>query len=83
MGKQCKYHAKFTSGETRNTMIFEKGRLITVRSWTLYLKWTEERYKEKNNTCTLLAWMFLIKFNVCVGKKEMVNFKFSQQIRNQ
>ena len=64
MGKQWKYHAKFTSGETRNKIIFEKGSLITIQSWTLYLKWTEKRYKSTKNTCILLARMFVIKFNV-------------------
>ena len=64
MGKQWKYHAKFTSGEARNKIIFEKGSLITIQSWTPYLKWNEKRYKSTKHTCILLARMFVIKFNV-------------------
>ena len=50
MGRQCKYHAHFTSLEAARD--FEKGikqeSLVNTQGWTLYLNWSDKKVRTKN-----------------------------------
>jgi len=50
MGRECKYHAHFTSLEAARD--FEKGikqeGLVNTQGWALHLNWSDKKVKTKN-----------------------------------